>query len=75
MTELLEQAIEKVRALPPRMQDEFARQLLQMAGQDMPVYRLTAEEKASMTKSLGQAGRGEFATDDQVRAVWAKHGL
>ena len=75
MTELLEQAIERVRALPPKMQDEFARQLLQMAGQEQPVYRLTPEEKASMAKSLGQARRGEFATDAQVRAVWAKHGL
>jgi predicted transcriptional regulator len=36
---------------------------------------LTADEEASFEESLAQADRGEFATDEQVRAIWAKHGL
>ena len=75
MTDLLEQAVERVRALPPDTQDEFARVLLRLAGDDRTIYRLTADEEASLATSLGQAERGEFASDDQVRAVWAKHGL
>jgi len=57
------------------MQDELARMLLQFAGEDQPVIQLTAEEESSLAASLAQAERGEFATDEQVRAIWAKHGL
>ena len=76
MTKLLEQAVETVRGLPPEMQDDLARMLLQLAaGEDQPVVQLSAEEGASFDESLAQADRGEFATDEQVRAIWAKHGL
>lgn len=75
MTKLLEQAVATVRGLPPEMQDELARMLLQFAGEDQPVVQLSAEEAASFDESLAQADRGEFATDEQVRAIWAKRGL
>ena len=75
MTKLLEQAVETVRGLSPEMQDDLARILLQLAGEDQPVRQLSGEEAASFDESLAQADRGEFATDEQVRAVWAKHGL
>jgi hypothetical protein len=75
MTKLLEQAVETVRGLPPEMQDELARMLLLLAGKDQPVFQLSAEEEASFDESCAQAGRGEFATDEQVRAIWAKHNL
>jgi hypothetical protein len=75
MTKLLEHALETVRGLPPEMQDELARMLLQFAGEEQPVVQLTAKEEASFEESLAQADRGEFATDEQVRAIWAKHGL
>jgi predicted transcriptional regulator len=75
MTKLLEQAVETVRGLPPDMQDELARVLLQLAGTDQPVVQLSAADEASFEESLAQADRGEFATDEQVRAIWAKYDL
>ncbi|HMF69113.1 MAG TPA: hypothetical protein VK602_16065 [Phyllobacterium sp.] len=75
MTKLLEQAVETVRGLPPEIQDDLARMLLQLAGEDQPVFQLSAEEESSFDESLAQADRGEFATDEQVRAIWAKHNL
>ena len=75
MTKLLEQAVETVRGLPPEVQDDLARILLQLAGKDQPVVQLSAAEEASLAESLAQADRGEFATDEQVRAIWAKHNL
>ena len=75
MTKLLAQAVETVRGLPPEIQDELARMLLQFAGEDQPLLQLGAEEAASFDESLAQADRGEFATDEQVRAIWAKHNL
>ena len=75
MTKLLEQAVETVRGLPPEVQDDLARILLQLAGKDQPAVQLSAADEASFGESLAQADRGEFATDEQVRAVWAKYNL
>jgi predicted transcriptional regulator len=75
MTRLLEQAIETVATLPDDTQDELARILLQLAGVEQPPYELTPEEAADIDASLAEAERGEFATDEEVRAMWAKHGL
>jgi hypothetical protein len=56
------------------MEDDLARILPQLAGKDRSLFQLSAEEKSSFDESLAQAGRGEFATDEQVHAIWAKHG-
>jgi predicted transcriptional regulator len=60
---------------PDDVQDDLARMLLQFAGVEQPPYVLTPEEEADIEASLGEAERGEFATDEEVRAMWTKHGL
>ena len=75
MTDLLDQAVRAARGLPPAAQDDIARVVLTLAGEDQSIVELAPEEKASFEESLAQAARREFATDEQVRAVWAKHGL
>jgi hypothetical protein len=76
MTELLDRAVEVARKLPAAAQDELAGVLLRLAGDaSEPPLELSAEEAASLEESLAQARRGEFATEAEVRAVWAKHGL
>jgi len=75
MTELLERAVEAARGLDPAMQDEIARLVLQLAGDDEPQIASSDDERDAIARSKAAAARGEFATDEQVRAVWAKHGL
>ena len=75
MTELLDKAIARTRTLPPVTQDEFARVLLSLADAELEPVTLTQEERAAIATSKAAAARGEFATDEDVRAVWAKHGL
>jgi hypothetical protein len=76
MTKLLDQALEAARRLPADAQDDIARVVLRLTGaDDEPPVLLTPEEQAAVDASKSAAGRGEFATDGQVRAVWAKHGL
>jgi predicted transcriptional regulator len=36
---------------------------------------LTLAEREAIANSKAAAARGEFATDEQVHAVWSKHGL
>jgi hypothetical protein len=76
MTKLLEQALEAARNLPPDAQDDIARVVLRLTGTDeAPPVALSPEERAALAGSQAAAARGEFATDEQVRAVWGKHGL
>jgi hypothetical protein len=74
MTKLLDQALEVVRRLSPDDQDDIARIIIQIARPEQPVP-LSPEERAAISRSQAAAARGEFATDEQVRAVWNKHGL
>jgi predicted transcriptional regulator len=75
MTTLLDQAVNAVRQLSPEEQDELARVLLQLVGHEQPAVTLTPAEAASFDESLRQAERGEFATEQEVQAIWSKHGL
>jgi len=47
------------------MQDDMARVIMAMTGEEAPVFQLTAEEEASVGESFRQAERGEFATDER----------
>ena len=73
MTALLEQAIERMRALPPEAQDDFARILLRLAGDSETVYSVTAEEEASLIEADAEMARGEMATIAEVEAVFSKY--
>ena len=75
MTTLLDRAMEAVRGLSPERQDEIARLVLEIAGAEGAPVALTAEERAAIAASRAAAARGEFATEDEVRATWAKHNL
>jgi hypothetical protein len=75
MTKLLDQALAAVRVLPPEVQDDIARLLLQLAREEAEPVELLPDERAAISASKAAAARGEFASDEQVRATWAKHGL
>ena len=76
MTRLLSRALTAARRLPPAAQDDIARLVLRLVGADdeapMP---LTLDEEAAIAASKAAAANGQFATDEEVRAVWTKYGL
>lgn len=76
MTKLLDRAIEAAKELPAEMQDEIAGILLRLMGEDDgDVYQLTPEEEADLEEADREIERGEIATEEEVRAMWAKYGL
>lgn len=77
VTTLLDQAVEAARNLPPTAQDEVARFVLRLlgAGEEEPPVALSPDDRAAVARSKAAAARDEFATDEDVRAAWAKHGL
>ena len=73
MADLLDRAIARARALPLETQDEIARVVLLYAGETGPINQLTPEEEADLAEAEGEADRGDFATDEEVQAIFAKY--
>lgn len=77
MTKLLDKAFEAAHTLPPAAQDDIARLVLRLAGgaADESPMVLSTDECAAIDASKAAAVSGDFATEDQVRATWARHGV
>ena len=71
MTERLEEAIAKVRKLPPDRQDEAAAILLSMIEQDSNAPRLTPQQAAEVQRRL--ADPAEYAPHGEVRAFFREN--
>jgi uncharacterized Zn finger protein len=72
MIEKLEMAMEIASKLSLAEQDELASAMLAIMGTDDAPIQLTAEEKAALSVSLGQAERGEFASEEEIEAIWKR---
>ena len=75
MTKVLEDAIEKVRRLPEDRQAYIAEVLEQIAAAGDDLFVVPEEDRAAVLEGLAQAERGEFATDEDMAALWKKCGL
>jgi hypothetical protein len=69
MTKLLEKALEAVRRLPADSQDEIARAMLMLAGDESELEKIDPAHLADVLEALAQAKRREFATDAEVEAA------
>ena len=71
MTRLLELAVEAARQLSPEEQDELARTIMEIVqGGEEGVYVLSDEERAALDIAIAQVDRGEFASDEEVAALF-----
>jgi predicted transcriptional regulator len=73
MTKLLEQAVARARTLLDDDQDAVALAILSMA--DTAIDPLDEETRAAISEGLEQARRGEFVPDEEMAALWKRHGL
>jgi hypothetical protein len=76
MTELLKQAFAAAAAsaLLDEQQDEIARILLTLAGDEGSVIILAPEERADLAEAEAEVARGETISLEEAEAIWAKHG-
>jgi hypothetical protein len=75
MTKLLDDAINKVRALPESEQDEAAEILLSVAARRGRPVQLDADTRAAVREGQEQARRGEFVSEKDMAAFLKKHGV
>ena len=73
----IETVLERVRQWPKERQEDAAEVLLEIERQDTSRYRLTdaqAKEVARIQRDIRE-GRGAFATDEEMAALWKSCGL
>jgi predicted transcriptional regulator len=75
MTKVLEDAIAKVRKLPEDRQAYIAEVLEQFAAAGDAPFAVPEDHRAAVLEGLRQAERGEFASDEEMAALWKKSGL
>ncbi len=68
--EQIEQIFERVRTWPLERQQDAAEMLLRMEEQNTYVYELSDEELAEIEEAEAEAERGEFATDEEMKALF-----
>ncbi len=69
----IEALLERVRAWPDERQEKAATILLALEAEDEGEYVLSDEELAAIEEAEVQAARGEFATDEEMRALFDQY--
>jgi hypothetical protein len=72
MTKLLRQALEAVQKLPPESQDEIARAMLTLAGDEGASEPIDPAHLPDVLEGLAQARRRQFASDAEVEAAFRR---
>ncbi len=75
MTKLLDEAIERARALPEADQDQVAEVLMAVVQKSRAAYRLTDEQAETVQRTQDAVRQGAIATEDDMDALWRRFGL
>jgi predicted transcriptional regulator len=74
MTRLLDEAIKRVQQLPEALQDEAAEILLSILAKRKGLVHLDDETRIAVREGKAQANHGEFISDEEVAALFKRHG-
>lgn len=69
----IEAVLDRVRMWPHERQEIVAAAVLDMERQETDIYELSDEELADIEEALAEADRGEFASEEDVAALFAKY--
>jgi hypothetical protein len=71
MIEVLEEVLEIAKNWPEEDQEALAEAAHEIEAHRSGVYVLADDEREAVEEGLGQARRGEFATEAEVRKLWS----
>ncbi len=74
MIEALQIAIEKLKRLPLEKQEWAAGVIEEIAAADAP-FSIPGDHLPGVLEGLAQAERGEFASEEEMAALWKQCGL
>jgi predicted transcriptional regulator len=69
----IDAVLDRVKTWPPERQEEAMRVLLEIEAEGTEVYVLSDDERAAIEEGMAQARRGEFASDEEVAALFDRY--
>ncbi|MEJ2374610.1 MAG: hypothetical protein P8Y53_06980 [Pseudolabrys sp.] len=72
--EQIKEILDRVLSWPPERQQDAAEMLMVIEAQEGELYHPSDEEWAAIQEGLDQARRGEFASDEEMEALWKRFG-
>jgi hypothetical protein len=72
--EKVESLFEQVVELPDEAQAELVESLLEMRAQQLGIYHLDDDDRASLARSAEDIRLGRFATDAEIEGMYARYG-
>lgn len=69
----IDAVLDRVKTWPPERQEEAMFMLLELEAEATGVYHLTEDDRRAIELSMEEARRGEFASDEEVAAVFNRH--
>ncbi|MGB9365593.1 MAG: hypothetical protein WCE79_06240 [Xanthobacteraceae bacterium] len=73
MNERLKSLLDRALSWPEEAQEELMDCILVIESRQSGIYHLSDDERAAVRKGLEAAERGEFATDEEVAAVFNRY--
>jgi predicted transcriptional regulator len=74
MNSTLQRLLPAIEQWPDEDQEALAEAAREIEAVRTGVYSMSPEEEAAVAEGLAQAGRGEFASDEQIAEVWKRFG-
>ena len=69
----IEAVLDRVKTWPPEKQEEAMLVLLEIEAGVEGVYQLSPEELADIEEGMAEIRRGEFASDEEVAALFNRY--
>jgi predicted transcriptional regulator len=69
----IEAVFKRVKTWPIERQQDAAEMLLRMEEQGTDICELSEEEETEIKLALAEAERGEFATDEEMKALFDRY--
>ena len=75
MSQTARKILERVETWPQEDLDELAERVREIEARRTGVYDLTAEEEAAIREGLAELERGEWNSEETMRAFWVRCGV
>ena len=75
MSQTARKILERVETWPQEDLDELAERVREIEARRTGVYDLTAEEEATIREGLAELERGEWNSEETMRAFWVRCGV
>jgi predicted transcriptional regulator len=74
MITALKQMLASIESWPEEDQEALTEAAREIAAARTGVYDPTPREEAAIAEGLTQANRGEFASEEEISALWKRYG-